>query len=37
MEKGSLGALKVDMDKAYDRINWKFIKIVMKSMGFNNH
>ena len=35
--KWSIGALKLDMDKAYDRLSWKFIKIVMKCMGFNKH
>ena len=36
-EKGTLGALKLDMDKAYDRIHQGFIKVVMECMGFNNH
>lgn len=35
--RGSLGALKLDMDKAYDRLSWKFIRVVMESMGFNQH
>ena len=35
--KGTIGALKLDMDKAYNKISWKFIKVVTKCMGFNNH
>ncbi|XP_028801080.1 uncharacterized protein LOC114756308 [Neltuma alba] len=28
-------AVKVDMNKAYDRLEWKFIKEVMRKMGFS--
>lgn len=28
-------AVKTDMSKAYDRIEWDFIKVVMERMGFH--
>ena len=34
--KKGLGALKIDMSKAYDRINWNFLKAVLLSMNFSN-
>ena len=35
--KRFLEALKLDIDKAYDRTSWRFIKIFMECMGFNQH
>lgn len=35
VKKGTM-ALKVDMAKAYDRIEWDFVHGVLTAMGFPN-
>lgn len=32
--KGRFVAVKVDLQKAYDRVNWKFLRLVFKKFGF---
>lgn len=27
--------MKVDLQKAYDRVNWSFVKVVLVKFGFN--
>lgn len=34
--KKGYGTLKIDMCKAYDRVNWNFLKAVLLSMNFSN-
>ena len=33
--KHCFGALKVDMSKAYDRVDWKWLKVILTTMNFN--
>lgn len=34
--KSGFVAIKLDLQKAYDRFNWKFIHIILKNLGFNS-
>ncbi|XP_075670278.1 secreted RxLR effector protein 78-like [Castanea sativa] len=34
--KEGLMAIKLDLQKAYDRVNWSFIKVVLIKFGFND-
>ena len=33
--KNCFGALQIDMSKAYDRVDWNFLKVVLVSMNFS--
>jgi len=33
--KNCFGALKIDMSKAYDKVNWKFLKAILVDMNFS--
>ena len=30
-------SLKLDMSKAYDKVEWAFLENLMRRMGFNDH
>ena len=34
-KKFSFGALKIEMSKAYDKVNWNFLKVVLTTMRFD--
>lgn len=30
-------AMKIDLEKAYDRVEWDFLEVVLQSTGFDDH
>lgn len=38
LKKGKLGlmAIKIDLAKAYDRVEWDDLKVLMRNMGFSD-
>lgn len=30
-------AVKIDLEKAYDRVEWDFLEVVLQSTGFDDH
>ena len=34
--KNNYGALKIDMCKAYDKVNWNFLRAILHSMNFSH-
>lgn len=34
--RGFLGAFKLDMEKAYDRVRWSFVRSVQENMEFSD-